>query len=99
MFAVIKTGGKQYRVYKDSILTIEKLRGTVDEIITFNTVLMIDQTIGTPVVGGAFVTGKVLRFLKDKKITVFKKQRRKNYRRKKGHRQNLALVKIIDLIK
>ncbi|KAF0117366.1 MAG: large subunit ribosomal protein L21 [Rhodospirillaceae bacterium] len=97
MFAVIKTGGKQYKVAKDSILAIEKIDGDPGAAITFTEVLMLGETIGGPVVSGASVTGEILRQFKDDKILVFKKRRRKNYRRKKGHRQNLTLVKITEL--
>jgi len=97
MFAVIRTGGKQYKVAKDTIVAIEKLDGDPGAAIIFTDVLMLGETIGAPLVSGASVTGEILRQFKDDKIIVFKKQRRKNYRRKKGHRQNLTLVRITEL--
>jgi len=91
MYAVIKTGGKQYRVEKGEILSIEKLKGKVGEDYQFKDVLLVSQngkvTVGTPIVPKASVIGKILKEDKDKKILVFKFKRRKNYRRKQGHRQ------------
>jgi len=102
MFAVIKTGGKQYRVAAEDIITIEKLSGEVGETVTFDDVLMVggddDTAIGTPTVDGASVAGEVVEQSRAKKIIVFKKKRRKNYRRTKGHRQEQTLVKITEIL-
>lgn len=98
MFAVIKTGGKQYKVAKGAIVAIEKLDGELGSTVTFSEVLMMGEAIGQPLVSGAVVTGEILRQFKDDKIIVFKKRRRKNYRRKKGHRQNLTLVMVTELV-
>ena len=97
MFAIIKTGGKQYRVEKDKTIIVEKIDGEVGADVTFDEVLMIDDKIGEPVLKGAKVIGEVLAQKKDDKVIVFKKKRRQNYRRFKGHRQELTVVKIKDI--
>ena len=98
MFAVIKTGGKQYKVTKDDIIIVEKLDAEAGKKITFDNVLMCgsdgDVKIGAPIVDGAKVSGEVLEQRKADKVLVFKKKRRQNYRRKKGHTQNETVVKI-----
>jgi large subunit ribosomal protein L21 len=98
MFAIIKTGGKQYRVEKDKIIIVEKLPAEAGKTYDFEEVLMVDETVGTPVVKGAKVTGEILANKKDDKVLVFKKRRRQNYRRLKGHRQEISVVKIKDII-
>ena len=101
MYAVIKTGGKQYSVNKDDILIVEKLPDDEGKKITFNDVLMLtegDKTlIGTPYVENAIVTAEILEQSRAKKIIVFKKKRRQNYRRTKGHRQLQTKIKIVDI--
>lgn len=97
MFAVIKTGGKQYKVAKDDVLTIEKLDGEPGSKITFEDVLMVDGKVGTPTVAGASVSAEILRQGRGEKILVFKKKRRHNYRRTNGHRQYLTTVRITDI--
>jgi len=101
MYAVIKTGGKQYRVAKDEILKIEKLEGAAGDKVEFTDVLMVgndkDVAIGTPLVEGAVVSGEVLEQTRAGKIIVFKKKRRHNYRRKKGHRQHQTVVRITGI--
>lgn len=101
MYAVIKTGGKQYRVAKDQQVTIEKLEGAEGAAVSFDEVLMVGEgekvTVGEPTVKGAKVTGEVVAQTRGDKIIVFKKQRRKNHRRKKGHRQDLTVVKITGI--
>ena len=97
MFAVIKTGGKQYRVSKDDVIAVEKLDGEDGETIVFDDVLMLGDKVGQPQVADAKVVGEVLRQFRDEKKIIFKKRRRKHYRRRNGHRQYLTLVKIIDM--
>lgn len=100
MYAVIKTGGKQYRVAKNDVIRIERLDGEVGAEIAFPEVLMIggdEPRVGTPTVEGAKVVGTVLDQVKGEKVIVFKKRRRKNYRRKNGHRQLLTVVRIADI--
>jgi large subunit ribosomal protein L21 len=101
MYAVIKTGGKQYKVAKDDILIIEKLPGDAGSVVQFDQVLMVGgagkSAVGAPLVAGAVVTATVLEQQKGDKILVFKKRRRKNYRRKKGHRQFETVVRIAGI--
>lgn len=97
MFAVIKTGGKQYKVAKDDIIAVEKIAVDVGSSVTFDQVLLVGDKVGAPVVDGASVTAEVLEQFRDKKVIVFKKKRRQNYRRKNGHRQALTLVKITGI--
>lgn len=103
MYAVIKTGGKQYKVAEGDILKIEKLDAESGDVVAFDEVLMLggdgDAVVGSPTVDGAKVTGEVLDVRKDKKVLVFKKRRRQNYRRKKGHRQWIAVVSVAEILK
>lgn len=94
MYAVVKTGGKQYRVAKDSIIEVELLDAPKGGSVTLDHVLMVGSKIGTPTVAGASVKAEVLDQKKGDKVIVFKKKRRQNYRRKNGHRQNLTVLKI-----
>ena len=97
MYAVIKTGGKQYKVATGDVVKIEKIAGEEGNEVIFNEVLALDDVIGTPLVNGASVKAKVLKQAKDAKVIIFKKKRRQNYRRKNGHRQQITLVKITDI--
>jgi len=101
MYAVIKTGGKQYRVAKDDIIEVELLDTPKGGSVTLDHVLLVGSAggakIGTPTVSGASVQATVLDQKKDDKIIVFKKKRRQNYRRKNGHRQNLTVLKITGI--
>ena len=97
MFAVIKTGGKQYRVAADDVITIEKLDAAAGDAVTFDEVLMVDNTIGTPLVAGATVAGEVLEQARGDKVISFVKRRRKSWKRKKGHRQDLTVVRITGI--
>ena len=104
MFAVIKAGGKQYKVDQNSVIRVEKIEGELGSKIQLNQVLMMGEYsklsfIGTPLVAGAVVTAEITKQFKDDKIIVFKKKRRKNYRRKAGHRQELTELKILDITK
>ncbi|MCX4349620.1 MAG: 50S ribosomal protein L21 [Alphaproteobacteria bacterium] len=98
MYAVIKTGGKQYKVASGDVVKLEKIAGEEGKEVVFNEVLALDGIIGTPLVAGASVKAQVLKQTRDDKIIVFKKKRRQNYRRKNGHRQSITLVKITDII-
>ena len=96
-FAVIQTGGKQYRVAQGDVLRVEKLAGDVGAAVTFDKVLLVggDSTkVGTPLVKGAKVDAQIIAQGRDKKVIVFKFRRRKNYRRKNGHRQPYTELKI-----
>ena len=96
-YAVIKTGGKQYRVSEGDTLRVEKLGGSVGETVEFDEVLMLGGpkvAVGTPLVGGAKVSARIVAQDRAKKIIVFKYKRRKGYRRKHGHRQPYTELKI-----
>ena len=102
MYAVIKTGGKQYRVQQGDVIFVEKLNAQADEAVTFDEVLLVgdaDQSkVGTPVVKGAKVQGKVLAQVKGKKIVVYKYKSKKNERKKQGHRQPYTKVEITAIV-
>lgn len=101
-FAVIKTGGKQYKVAANDILKIEKLEAEAGDVVTFDQVLMVgngdDVTVGAPLVEGALVAGQFLTTEKERTVIVFKKNRRHNYRRRNGHRQLLSTVRITEIL-
>ena len=102
MYAVIKTGGKQYRVAKYQYLKIEKLDADVGSMVDFDEVLLIggdgaELKVGTPLLDGVKVTAEVVEQTRGPKIVIFKKRRRKNFRRKTGHRQSITVVKIADI--
>lgn len=98
MYAVVKTGGKQYKVAPAQTFTVERLDGDAGDQVTLDTVLMVSNdgalTVGTPVVVGATVTASIVEQTRGEKIIVFKKKRRQNYRRKQGHRQDLTVLKV-----
>jgi len=100
-FAVIRTGGKQYRVTPNSVLKVEKLEAEAGATITFHDVLAVGSdgglTLGAPTVPGASVSATVLEQARGEKIIIFKKKRRQNYRRKRGHRQHLTVLRIGDI--
>ena len=102
MFAVIKSGGKQYKVAKEDVIRVEKIDAEKGMTVNLNEVLMVGdengQTIGAPLVDGAAVSATVLEQMRDRKIIVFKKQRRQNYRRRNGHRQHLTVLRIDDIL-
>lgn len=101
MFAVIKTGGKQYKVQKDDKLLVEKLEGEDGSTIILDQVLMVvdgkTSKVGEPLVEGATVEATLIRQTRGPKIIIFKKKRRQNYRRKKGHRQDLTMIQITNI--
>lgn len=102
MFAVIKTGGKQYRVEKDDIIKVERLVGEAGDTVTLDDVLMLggdgEAQVGEPLLEGASVQAEVLEQKRGQKIIVFKKKRRKNYRRKNGHRQYETVLRVTDIL-
>ena len=102
MFAVIKTGGKQYRVQEGDVLDVEKLNMDKDQKVTLDKVLLIEDEgktlIGTPFVENALVRAEIIENFKDKKVIIFKKKRRKQYRRTRGHRQELTRIKIEAIV-
>ncbi len=97
-FAVIKTGGKQYKVAANDVLKIEKLDAQAGDIVTFDQVLMVGDTVGAPLVEGALVAAELISTDKQKTVIIFKKNRRHNYRRRNGHRQLLSTVRITEIL-
>jgi large subunit ribosomal protein L21 len=97
-FAVIKTGGKQYKVAANDVLKIEKLDAEAGTIVTFDQVLMVGDTVGAPLVEGALVAAELLETRKQKTVIILKKNRRHNYRRRNGHRQLLSTVRITEIL-
>jgi len=101
MFAVFKTGGKQYRVAAEDVLKVDKVKGEPGEVIAFGEVLVVggdSVTLGAPTVAGATVAAEVLEQSRGPKIIAFKKRRRKNSRRKRGHRQDFTLLRITEIL-
>jgi len=101
MYAVVKTGGKQYRVEKNDIVLVEKLKANDGDQVVLGDVLMLGEgkkvTVGNPLINDAAVMAQVVRQTRGPKITMIYKRRRKNSRRKQGHKQDLTLLKIIDI--
>jgi large subunit ribosomal protein L21 len=101
VYAIIQTGGKQYRVGLGDVLRVEKLLGEVGETVTLNNVLLVasgeELMVGQPLVAGAQVTGQILRQAKAKKVLIFKKKRRKIYRRLRGHLQPYTALQIKEI--
>ena len=101
MFAILKTGGKQYKVAKEEKLLIEKIDGNIGDEVVFNDIIMINDNgkteIGSPLVKDAAVVAEVIKQTRGPKITIIYKRRRKNSRRKQGHKQDLTLVKIKNI--
>ena len=101
MFAVIRTGGKQYRVAAEDVIKVEKVKGDPGEIVQFGEVLVVggdDVTLGVPTVAGASVAAEVLEQGRGAKVIAFKKRRRKNSRRKRGHRQEFTLLRVTEIL-
>jgi large subunit ribosomal protein L21 len=101
MFAVIKTGGKQYRVAEKDVITVDKVKGGPGDLVEFAEVLVVggdNVMVGTPTVAGASVAGEVVEQTRGAKVIAFKKRRRKNSRRKRGHRQELSVIRITEIL-
>jgi large subunit ribosomal protein L21 len=101
MFAVFKTGGKQYRVAADDVLEVDKIKGERGEIVEFGEVLVVggdNVSLGTPTVAGATVAAEVVEQTRGPKVIAFKKRRRKNSRRKRGHRQDYTRIRIVEIL-
>jgi large subunit ribosomal protein L21 len=97
MFAVIKTGGKQYKVAKDDTIRVEKLEGNVGDVVALTDVLAVGNKVGAPLVSGAGVAAEIVAQGKADKVLIFKKVRRQTYRRKQGHRQTFTELKVVDI--
>ncbi len=102
MYAIIKTGGKQYRVAPEDVITVEKLAGEAGDQVVIEHVLMVADgdkvEVGAPFVEGAAVACELVEQTRGPKIVIFKKKRRKHYRRKKGHRQELSVLKVLEIL-
>ena len=102
MYAIIETGSKQYRVSEGDVIKVEKLKGNVGDAVEINDVLLIkkenETKVGNPMISNAKVVGEIVETGKGKKIIIFKFKRRKNYRRKRGHRQPYTTLKINQII-
>ena len=101
MFAVVRTGAKQYRVAEGDVIKVEKLDGAAGDTVTLGDVLMLggdSPEVGAPTVAGASVAAEILEQARADKIVVFKKRRRQNYRRKKGHRQHLTVLRVDEIL-
>ena len=101
MYAVVKSGGKEYRVSKGDLIRVEKLEGKAGDQVVIRDVLMVSDEgnvqIGTPQLTNAVVTGKIVQEAKGKKVLIYKMKRRKNYRRTKGHRQTYTYLRVEDI--
>ena len=101
MYAIIKTGGKQYKVAANDVIKVEKIAAQAGDTVKLEEVLMVAgdgaPKVGAPLLKGASVTAEVLEQAKGDRVIVFKKKRRHNYRRKNGHRQNLTVLRIKDI--
>ena len=101
MYAVVKTGGKQYRVSKDDKIMVESINAEAGSTVYLDNVMLLDNmgniTVGTPTIQGAIVSAEVIKKARGPKLIIFRRKRRKNHRRIKGHRQDLTLLKILDI--
>jgi large subunit ribosomal protein L21 len=101
MYAVVKTGGKEYRISQGDLIRVEKMEGKVGDQVTMKDILMVsheDQVqVGNPLLGNAVVTGEIVQQVKGKKVLIYKMKRRKNYRRTKGHRQTYTYIRVNDI--
>ncbi len=102
MYALVEIKGKQYRVEKDGVITVDHLDGEEGSTVEFSDVVLLHTdkavNVGTPFVKGASVTAEIDHHMRDRKVTVFKHKRRKNYRRTKGHRQHYSVIRVKDIV-
>ena len=101
MYAVVKTGGKEYRISPGDLIRVEKLEGKVGDQVTMKDILMVsheDQVqVGNPLLGNAVITGEIVQQVKGRKVLIYKMKRRKNYRRTKGHRQTYTYIRVNEI--
>jgi len=101
MYAVVKTGGKEYRISKGDVIRVEKMEGKVGDQVSMNDVLMVSQEgqvqLGNPLLANAVIMGEIVQQVKGKKVLTYKMKRRKNYRRTKGHRQTYTYIKVNEI--
>lgn len=98
MFAILETGSKQYRVQVGDVIFVEQLSAEAGSLVNLDNILAVGDKIGSPRVEGAVVSAEVLEHRKSDKVIIFKKKRRHNYRRKKGHRQNISVLRVKEII-
>ncbi|WP_375657087.1 50S ribosomal protein L21 [Bartonella sp. CM120XJJH] len=102
MFAVIKTGGKQYRIVANQVVKVEKVSGNAGDVVEFNDILMVGQegnaVIGTPIVADALVTAEIIEQARGRKVIAFKKRRRQNSKRTRGHRQEFTRLRVLEIL-
>jgi len=101
MYAVVKTGGKEYRISQGDLIRVEKMEGKVGDQVTMKDILMVSHEgqvqVGNPLLANAVITGEIVQQVKGKKVLIYKMKRRKNYRRTKGHRQTYTYVRVNDI--
>ena len=101
MYAVVKTGGKEYRISQGDLIRVEKLEGKVGDQVTMKDILMVSHEgqvqVGNPLLANAVITGEIVQQVKGKKVLTYKMKRRKNYRRTKGHRQTYTYIRVNDI--
>ena len=101
MNAVVKTGGKEYRIAKGDLIRVEKMEGKVGDQVTMKDILMISDEdkvqVGNPFLTNAVITGEIVQQVRGKKVLIYKMKRRKNYRRTKGHRQTYTYIRVNDI--
>lgn len=97
MFAIVETGNKQYQVKAGDVIKVERLAGNVGDKVTLDKVLMTASKVGAPIVEGAKVMAEIIDQRKAEKVIIFKKKRRHNYRRKRGHRQQITVLRVQEI--
>jgi large subunit ribosomal protein L21 len=101
MYAVVKTGGKEYRISQGDLIRVEKMEGKVGDQVTMKDILMVSHEgqvqVGNPLLANAVITGEIVQQVRGKKVLVYKMKRRKNYRRTKGHRQTYTYIRVNDI--
>ena len=101
MYAVVKTGGKEYRISQGDLIRVEKVEGKVGDQVTMKDILMVSHEgqvqVGNPLLANAVITGEIVQQMKGKKVLTYKMKRRKNYRRTKGHRQTYTYIRVNDI--
>ncbi len=101
MYAVVKTGGKEYRISQGDLIRVEKMEGKVGDQVTMKDILMVSHEgqvqVGNPLLANAVITGEIVQQVKGKKVLIYKMKRRKNYRRTKGHRQTYTYIRVNEI--
>ncbi|HJX60042.1 MAG TPA: 50S ribosomal protein L21 [Thermodesulfobacteriota bacterium] len=101
MYAVVKTGGKEYRISQGDLIRVEKMEGKAGDRVTMKDILMVSHEgqvqVGNPLLANAVITGEIVQQVKGKKVLIYKMKRRKNYRRTKGHRQTYTYIRVNDI--